>query len=88
MYKSPPLQQDIQNIIASLKNELRVPFFMELIILTSWAIWMIRNDFLFKGTNPNLYKCRKIFKAELALLVHKASRKSYSGLKNWVERFR
>jgi hypothetical protein len=63
-----------------------VPFFMILIILTSWA--MIRNDFIFKGTNPNLYICRKIFKAELALLVHKASRKSYSGLKNWVERFR
>jgi hypothetical protein len=61
---------------------------MELIMLTSWAIWMIRNGFIFKGTTPNLYRCRKIFKAELTLLVHKASRKSYSGLKSWVERFR
>jgi hypothetical protein len=72
----------------SQKNELRAPFFMELIMLSTWVIWMIRNDFIFKGTTPNLYRCRKIFKEELALLVHKASRKSYSGLKDWVERFR
>jgi hypothetical protein len=85
---TPPHQQDIQNIITSLKHELKVLFFMELIILTTWAIWLIRNDFIFKGSTPNLYRCRKIFKEELALLVHKATRKSYLGLKAWVERFR
>jgi hypothetical protein len=65
---TPTQQIDIQSIIASLKNELKVPFFMELIVLTTWAIW----------TTPNVYKCRKTFKDELALLVHK---KPYASLK-------
>jgi hypothetical protein len=48
---------------------------------------MTRNDFIFKGNTFNLYRWEKKFKDELALLVHKASRKSYAGLKIWAERF-
>jgi hypothetical protein len=36
----------------------------------------------------SLYSCKKKFKDELDLLLHKASRKSYINLKGWVERFR
>jgi hypothetical protein len=53
---TPPQQNDIQSIIACLKNELKVPFFMELIMLTSWAIWMTMKDFIFKGNIPDLYR--------------------------------
>jgi hypothetical protein len=49
--------------------------------MTTWAIWTAKNDFIFKGYTPNLYRYRKRFKEELALLVHTASRKSYAGLK-------
>jgi hypothetical protein len=57
------------------------PFFMEIIMLISWSLWAIRNDFIFKGITPSLYHCEYKFKKEMALLVHKAKRKSYVGLK-------
>jgi hypothetical protein len=83
----PPQQTDIQSFITSLKLSLNVPFFMELIMLISWAIWTTRNAFIFKSTPPNLYRCRRKFKEEVSLLLYKTPRKSYSGLKLWVERF-
>jgi hypothetical protein len=84
---TPPQQIDIQSFIASLKLSLNVPFFMELIMLITWAIWTTRNDFIFKSTPPSLYRCRRKFKDEVLLLLHKTTRKSYAGLKSWVERF-
>jgi hypothetical protein len=83
----PPQHTDIQSFITSLKLSLNVPFFMELIMLITWAIWTTRNAFIFKQTTPNLYRCRRKFKEEASLLLHKAHRKSYAGLKLWVERF-
>jgi len=36
-----------------LKNQLNQPFFMEVIILLSWAIWMTRNNKIFKKVNAS-----------------------------------
>jgi hypothetical protein len=53
-----PQQLDIESLITSLKLSLNVLFFMELIMLTTWAIWTTRNEFIFKVTPPNLYRCQ------------------------------
>jgi hypothetical protein len=71
-------------VTQSLKVRIQQPFFMEIIMLISWSLWTIRNDFIFKGITPSLYRCKYKFKEEMALLVHKAKRKSYVGLKAWV----
>jgi hypothetical protein len=84
----PPQHHDIQSFIQSLKTPIKEPFFMEIIILTAWSIWTTRNDYISKGTPPSLYRCGKKLKDELYLLLHKATRKSYGGFRNWVERFR
>jgi hypothetical protein len=84
---APPLSNGhpvLQEVIRSLKFKIQKPFFMEIIMLISWSLWTIRNDFIFKGITPSLYRCKFKFKEELALLVHKAKRKSYIGLKAWV----
>jgi hypothetical protein len=72
----------MQQMLADLRAKLGVTFCMEIIMLISWAIWNTRNDYIFKGTAPSLYRCHKKFKDEMALLVHKAKRKSYSSIKN------
>jgi hypothetical protein len=77
----------LQEVVQSLKLQIKQPFFMEIIMLISWSIWTIRNESIFKGVAPNLYRCKFKFKEELALLIHKAKRKSYSGLKAWVTNF-
>jgi hypothetical protein len=70
--------------VISLKQDIGQSFFMELIILVCWALWINRNEFIFKGISPNIYRT---FKDELALLLQKASGKSYVGMRAWVEAF-
>jgi hypothetical protein len=43
-------------------------------------MWMTRNDFIFKGSAPNLYRCRKKSRRRWLFL--------FIRLKTWVERFR
>jgi hypothetical protein len=74
-------------VIGSLSVALGKSFALDIIILGCWAIWRTRNDFLFKDINPNIYRCKKLLKEELALLVFKAKRKSYAGLADWVKLF-
>jgi hypothetical protein len=81
------MPNDIQSYIQSIKAHIRQPFFMEIIILICWSIWTTRNDFIFKGFTPSLYRARQKLKDELHLLIHKAKRKSYAGLQVWVENF-
>jgi hypothetical protein len=50
---------DLQVIIQSLKDQLRVPFFMEIIVTMCWSIWMMRNDVIFRGQNHSFMKCSK-----------------------------
>jgi hypothetical protein len=74
---------DFQETILSLKIAIAKPFFMEIIMLITWKVWTVRNDFIFKVVPPRIYKCRKRFNDEIALLVN-----TYHGLFSWVDYFR
>jgi hypothetical protein len=80
-----PTTSHIQEQFDSLKDSLHLPFF---IILTSWAIWTTRNDFIFRGIAPNLYECRRKFKQEMQWFVYRAKKKSHASLPAWVQSFR
>jgi hypothetical protein len=41
---------------------------MMVAILMSWAIWTVRNDFIFKNVQPNVEATKEIFRKELSLL--------------------
>ncbi|KAL6627690.1 hypothetical protein ACP70R_031416 [Stipagrostis hirtigluma subsp. patula] len=43
--------------ISSIKRQLNVPFFMEIIVIMAWAIWMTRNDWLFNNQDPTIGRC-------------------------------
>jgi hypothetical protein len=47
---------------------------MEIINLVYWSIWMARNEYIFRGLSPNIYRCGRIFKEEISLLLHKKLR--------------
>ena len=83
----PDPAHDVLGYITSLRLAINKPFSMDMVMLVCWAIWKTRNNCIFQGMVPNLYGCRRIFKDELALLVHKATRKTYAGLADWVQRF-
>ena len=73
--------------IGQLKEQLQTPFYLEIIILCSWAIWLTRNDFIFKDKKPDLYSCQAIYKYELRWLKHRAIRKKYGLYAAWVDSF-
>ncbi|KAJ1257695.1 hypothetical protein BS78_10G015800 [Paspalum vaginatum] len=43
--------------LEAFKANLRVSFFMELIILVAWSIWLTRNSFIFRGVTPTMNSC-------------------------------
>ena len=58
-----------------LKDKLNYPFFMEIIILGSWAIWISRNNKIFENINPSFQGWKFIFKEELKLLKYRIKKK-------------
>jgi len=73
------IDQDLNpfQLLHSFREQLAVPFFMEIIILLSWTIWKLRNDFIYRGVNPTIQATNLNFKEEWRLLLLKA-KKSYS----------
>ena len=50
-------QRDIISFCRHLRLHSNVPFFLEIIILMCWAIWLCRNDRIFKGLHPSPETC-------------------------------
>jgi hypothetical protein len=73
-----------QNLEA-LKTQINKPFFMEIIILMSWAIWMCRNNKIFKNSTSTIQTCRAIFKIEMSLLLWRAKKKILPSLQEWIQ---
>ncbi|KAF8720967.1 hypothetical protein HU200_023374 [Digitaria exilis] len=51
-----------------------MPFYISIIILMSWAIWMVRNDLILRGIQPSIQGCKDHFKREFALASLRAKR--------------
>jgi len=55
--------------LQSFKDQLHVPFFMEVIILMCWTIWKARNDLIFQWSYPTLQNSKGYIRMELVLLL-------------------
>ena len=67
-----------------LKNQLNQPFFMEFIILLSWAIWMTRNNKIFKHVNASTQSCKNLFLLEMDALLLRAKKAYSPRLEDWI----
>jgi hypothetical protein len=54
-------------------------------ILMSWAIWIVRNDFIFKNLQPGVDKVKEIFKKETQLLSLRAKAKDSILFYQWIQ---
>ncbi|KAG2609703.1 hypothetical protein PVAP13_4KG060500 [Panicum virgatum] len=82
----PNLQQPYA-YLESLKLQLRVPFFMEIIILMTWSIWITRNGEIFRNTRATVSQCRAQLKKELARLLHHAKEAYRPRLESWINSY-
>lgn len=70
--------------LQSFKDQLSVPFFMEIITLMCWTIWKARNDLIFRQINPMMESAKADFRKEFGLLLLRA-KKSYSPqIDQWI----
>ena len=67
-----------------MKNKLHLPFFMDIIILASWSIWMIRNNNIFRDERPTVDRWKHIYLAELNWLKFRIKAKHASQFKEWL----
>jgi hypothetical protein len=68
-----------------MKNKLQVPFSMEIIILASWSIWIVRNNKVFDNQRPRFACWKAIYKVELRWLQHRIKKKHRDQFNNWLE---
>jgi len=80
-------QDDAFSTLENLKLLLRVPFFMDIIIIMSWCIWMQRNDYIFRNIQPSQDQCRRHFDKEFALVILRAKSSIKQHMSSWLEPF-
>jgi hypothetical protein len=77
-------QGDLFQYLESFRRQLQIPFFMEIIILMSWTIWQMRNGLIFNNKPPSLLEAKRAFKTEFALLLHRAKRRYFPEIDQWL----
>jgi hypothetical protein len=60
----------VQDVLVSLKEKTAQSFSMDIIMLITWSIRITQNDYILKNIPPNIFRCRRKFKDDIALLLH------------------
>jgi hypothetical protein len=71
--------------ISEIRDKLKVPFSMDIIIIGAWSIWIIRNNKIFNDQNPILNAWKAIFMQELDLLRYRMKKKYAESFRNWLQ---
>jgi multisubunit Na+/H+ antiporter MnhE subunit len=74
-------------LLQSFKSQLRVSFFMEIIVTMCWVIWTMRNDAIFNNLAPTIQQCKMVFNKEFALVILRAKTKYHPHVVQWLEAF-
>jgi hypothetical protein len=69
-----------------LKRRIAEPFFMEVTILMTWAIWSTRNGWIFENQDPSVSICIRKFLLEFKLLLLRAKKreKYFPIIEQWL----
>lgn len=79
-----PNLQDPCQLVQSFRDQLRLPFAMEVIITMCWSIWMARNDLIFRGLPHSVQMCKMTFK-EFALVKLRARTDLHPTMDLWQQ---
>jgi hypothetical protein len=82
-----PTQHSILEAFYGIKEKLKLPFAVEIIMLASWSIWMVRNRKIFEGQAPSFLAWKTLLKQELQLLSYRTKKKWEAQFKIWLQSF-
>jgi hypothetical protein len=71
--------------ISEIRDKLKVPFSMDIIIIGAWSIWIIRNNKIFNEQEPRFNAWKVIFRQELEMLRHRMKKKYAESFRNWLQ---
>jgi hypothetical protein len=71
--------------IKDIKDKLQVPFSMDIIILASWSIWIVRNNKVINNQRPRFNNWKAIFHDELRLLKFRIKNRYKEQFFSWLE---
>ena len=74
-------------VVQRIRRQLRVPFYMEIIILMIWSIWTVRNNWIFNNQDPSLQACRAKFIYEFTMVIHRAKSNLKNEMSSWIHNF-
>jgi hypothetical protein len=77
----------ISQILVILKDQLKLPFFIEVVITVCWSIWSVRNDVISRNIPTLVHRCKVIFKAEFALVILRAKGKYHPQIELWLKAY-
>jgi hypothetical protein len=77
-------QLTIPQIFQAWKSKLRVEFSLDIFILWCWAIWMVRNDVIFRNKAPLVVDCKRNVTTEALLLLHRTKSRITPLLESWI----
>jgi hypothetical protein len=75
----------IMEAFAYLRDKFQQPFFMDIIILASRAIWIIRNDKIFQNIQASIHRWKATFYSELQLLKFRIKNKYAGAFITWLD---
>jgi YbbR domain-containing protein len=67
------------------KNKLSVPFAMEIIVIASWGIWIVRNNKNFKNQMPSFQSWKIIYKNELQTIQLRMKKEHADSFREWLQ---
>jgi hypothetical protein len=70
--------------ISNMKDLLKLPFGMDIIILASWSIWIIRNNKIFKNQEARWASWKAIYVNELRMLAFRIKKKFHDQFVDWL----
>ena len=59
-------------------------FSLDIFILVCWAIWVMRNDIIFRNKNPTVADCKRTITVESLLLLHRTKATITPNLEAWI----
>lgn len=62
-------------ILETFRDQLQVPFAMEIIIIMCWTIWKVRNDMVFRQLNPDFQAAKGFFQGGNAVAPSETEKK-------------
>lgn len=73
--------------ITLFRQQLALPFSMEIIISMCWAIWAVRNDAIFRGIQPSIHNAKRHFKSDFAQVIIRAKKTYVPFISQWLEAY-